>query len=93
MNQLKEFQEAFRKAAGIPEIQTSIEGDNIRIFRDCKISKKEYSVSVNILDMNRYNNGEHAQAVFPELSAEQREFIISGTTPEEWNDMFNKMED
>ena len=33
--------------------------------------------------------GKHLiQDVFPELSAEQREFINTGITPEEWNKIF-----
>lgn len=33
------------------------------------------------------------QHAFPHLSPEQREFLISGTTPEEWNDLFGGYED
>ena len=33
----------------------------------------------------RYNEGvELVQNIFPNLSPEQREFLISGITPEEW---------
>lgn len=37
-----------------------------------------------------YQNGElgHIQNAFPRLSAEDREFILTGTTPEEWDEMF-----
>lgn len=28
------------------------------------------------------------QDAFPELNADQREFLMSGATPEEWEDMF-----
>ena len=30
------------------------------------------------------------QKMFPTLSVEDREFLISGTTPEEWSDAFGK---
>lgn len=32
----------------------------------------------------RHNAGELAQVAFSNLSAEEREFLISGITPEEW---------
>lgn len=37
-----------------------------------------------------YQNGElgHIQSAFPHLSAEEREFILTGTTSEEWDAMF-----
>lgn len=39
------------------------------------------------LDMRPY-----VQDAFPELTAEEREFILTGTTPEEWNQMFGEEE-
>jgi hypothetical protein len=38
--------------------------------------------------LNRHKMGELVQDVFPNLSVEEREFLISGVTPEEWNDAF-----
>jgi hypothetical protein len=37
---------------------------------------------------NRRRDGELIQDIFPELSAEQREFILTGYTPEDWLKMF-----
>ena len=42
--------------------------------------------------LETHQNGEYAQNVFPTLSAEEREFLISGITPKEWNDLFGNME-
>ena len=36
----------------------------------------------------RHKMGELVQDVFPNLSVEEREFLISGVTPEEWNNAF-----
>ena len=39
--------------------------------------------------LDRYAEGrELLQNVFPNLRPDEREFIKSGITPEEWNDMF-----
>jgi len=35
-----------------------------------------------------YVQGTLAQDAFPQLSADEREFIISGVTPEEWATLF-----
>ena len=38
--------------------------------------------------LNRHKMGELVQDVFPDLSVEEREFLISGVTPEEWDNTF-----
>jgi len=39
--------------------------------------------------INRWKtNGEYVQDVFPMLDDSQREFLISGVTPEEWDECF-----
>jgi hypothetical protein len=35
-----------------------------------------------------YNNGALIQKAFPFLNADQREFLMSGLTPDEWNAIF-----
>lgn len=38
---------------------------------------------------DRYMKGvEHVQNIFPELSTDDREFLITGITPEEWEEAF-----
>ena len=38
--------------------------------------------------IKRFLEGEKVQDVFPNLNAGQREFLLNGTTPEEWNEVF-----
>jgi hypothetical protein len=38
---------------------------------------------------NRHLSKELIQDIVPNLSKEEREFLITGITPEEWNKMFN----
>lgn len=39
----------------------------------------------------KYMNGDdHIQNIFPELSPEDREFIRTGITPEEWKEHFGE---
>ena len=43
--------------------------------------------------INRWQNGELIQNVFPHLSPSEREFLISGVTPEEWDVVNEDMEE
>jgi len=40
------------------------------------------------LQMDNFLKGMHVQTAFPQLSADEREFILSGITPEEWAKAF-----
>ena len=40
--------------------------------------------------MVSFNKGELIQVAFPQLTADQREFILTGVTSEEWDDMYNQ---
>lgn len=41
-------------------------------------------------EITAYNAGELIQVAFPNLSADEREFIKTGITPEEWAVAFGK---
>ena len=44
------------------------------------------------LSLEQYSKRVPIQTAFPYLNADTREFMISGTTPEEWDAMFPKEE-
>lgn len=54
----------------------------------CKISGKTYSVRVPAAGLHEYDKGMNIQDAFPNMSKDDREFLISGITPEEWNKLF-----
>ncbi len=55
----------------------------------CTVTKKLYSVVVSDQAViNYYQLGMKAQDAFPELPADQREFLISGVSPEGWKQIF-----
>jgi hypothetical protein len=37
--------------------------------------------------LDRWKNGELIQVAMPDLTADQREFIMTGTTPSEWESL------
>lgn len=55
-----------------------------------KISGKFHTRDLPITkdQIDRWNAGELIQDVMPELSASDREFLISGSTDKEWKDTF-----
>jgi len=49
-------------------------------------NSREIDVSQSQLD--RWKAGELIQNVMPHLSADDREFLMTGLTPEDWEEMF-----
>jgi hypothetical protein len=60
-----------------------------------RITHREIEIQLEKFEkgMDAWNNGKLIQKAFPDLSASDREFIKSGITDEEWNEMFFEMED
>jgi len=62
------------------------------ISRRSPIDGETYTMYMEITEeeIARWQGGELIQNVWPHLSADQREFLISGITPNQWKDMFGK---
>ena len=45
-------------------------------------------INVTEEQVNRWQAGELIQDVMPNLSADDREFLMTGSTPDEWNEAF-----
>jgi hypothetical protein len=69
------------------------------IVRTSQISKKESAMDLDITQdqLNRvnlrYTTGELIQNIVPNLSMEEREFLMTGITPKEWNELFSQVEE
>jgi hypothetical protein len=64
----------------------------MQVTKQSRISGKISSMDLNITSeqLDRVNLGiELIQNIVPHLSSEQREFLITGITPDEWNELFN----
>lgn len=63
-----------------------------------QLTGKEHTMELDITEeqmerfYNRRESGEYVQTIFPNLSAPEREFILTGITPTEWNEMFGSNE-
>jgi hypothetical protein len=59
----------------------------------CVITGKDFSIHLKeeqIRDVMDWVNGKYMQDAMPYLSAGQREFLISGTSPEGWIQIFGE---
>lgn len=62
----------------------------VKITHECPLCKKEQSIIIPMSDYITYLQGEkNVQDIFPELSADDREFFfISGICPDCWDGIF-----
>ena len=56
-----------------------------------KVCHKELNTTQ--VQIDNWNRGMLAQSAFPDLSAEDREFVMTGITGEEWDDAFSGEEE
>jgi len=74
-----------------PTIQ---EDGRIRLSGPCVVTGLEHSVVVSRESALAYfERGVTAREAFPELPKEEREFLISGTSPGGWRKLFDGAED
>ena len=71
----------------------SVDGNQVTIYRNCTITGEKFSVTVDKESFEWYQRGsDPIQLIFPDLNADEREFLISNNTPAEWDDMFAGLE-
>ena len=65
------------------------------ITRKSIITGKETSREIDVTEaqLRSWQNGALIQNAMPNLSADEREFIMTGITPEEWDETFCDGED
>ena len=57
-------------------------------YKKCSVTGEIYSVEVDFKKFKQwFYDGDLIQDVFPFLSDDHREFLISGFTPDEWNSL------
>lgn len=62
---------------------------NLVVKIECRVMNTPHLIELKEDDWIRWSElGQHAQDVFPYLTAEDRELLISGTSPEGWYRVF-----
>lgn len=59
----------------------------------CIWCKKVHEIRLPGYGLYQYNKGAYVQDAFPELDADMREMLISGTCPDCWEKMFGDEDD
>lgn len=55
--------------------------------------KRTKDLPVTQKQIDKWKGGAYIQNAMPQLSADDREFIMTGITPEEWDEAFPEEED
>jgi hypothetical protein len=59
-----------------------------RVFGPCVFLGEEYSCEIPTDGLQRFLGGELAHTALPSVSADDREFLISGISPKGWTKTF-----
>ena len=54
----------------------------------CRVTGEPYTVTIPGAELFDLNQGLHIQDALRSLNADQREFVISGTSPKGWEKLF-----
>lgn len=67
----------------------------MKITRISPFTGKTHTFELNVTSEQifRWQGGELIQNVFSHLTPDEREFLKTGITPDEWNDAFGTMDD
>tara|TARA_R110000744_G_scaffold158684_1_gene274671 strand:- start:348 stop:584 length:237 start_codon:yes stop_codon:yes gene_type:complete len=63
--------------------------DHLTVTGQCNATHGEYSIEVPTEGFARWQAGTLIQVALPDLSEDGREFLVSGLTPAEWDQLFN----
>ena len=65
------------------------------ITRQSPISGQIYNLEIDITmaQLNAWKNGALIQEAMPELSIDEREFIVTGIPPNEWDELMKEEDD
>ena len=66
----------------------------LQVINTSALTGKEHSMLLPVTkeQIKRWQDGELVQDVFPFLNDSQREFLMTGITPEEWDKALNVLE-
>ena len=74
-------------------MKTDISEKTVILSKICTVSNKAYSINIPTDKYYRWKSRRYLiQDVFPDLTREEREFMKTGITPDEWNQMFNPID-
>lgn len=70
--------------------EVSRSGGLVTVSKRCPVDGRLHAVIVSERSWDAFVLDTPIQEAFPDLDADDREFLLSGTTPSEWNEIFGK---
>lgn len=70
------------------QVRSDMPGNRTLVQGQCRVTRKPYQVVLPTEGLNRWLQGDLIQVALPGVSADDREFLVSGTSPEGWAKMF-----
>lgn len=67
-----------------------IDNDTLLVTGSCIVTGKDYKVEAKRQSFVDYLNGAYIQDAFNYLNADDREFLLSGYSPEGWIEVFGE---
>lgn len=65
------------------------DGEHFYVFTGpCMMTGKDHTVRVPGPGLNQWRNGKHIQDAMPDVSPGDREFLMTGTSPDAWDAIF-----
>jgi hypothetical protein len=71
-----------------PQVALDNEDGTTRVSGKCTFTGEEYQCTVPTEELRRFLDGVHAHIAMPSVSADDREFLISGISPAGWKKAF-----
>lgn len=74
----------------------AITPSTVRVFAVCDFDGDEQHMDMDLtaeqfsVSLKAWRSGNLIQNAFPTLSSEEREFLMTGTSPQKWEEMFGK---
>lgn len=67
----------------------------MKIIRQSTLTGNTRTLDIDVTQeqIDKWQSGSYIQDAMPHLSADDREFLISGITPDEWNKVFPEEEE
>ena len=62
---------------------------HLKVVGTCSISGEEHAIEIPAEGFTRWQSGTLIQVALPNLSPDDREFLMSGITPAAWDQIFN----
>jgi len=79
---------------GLSILKRRMNDSSVTLYKTCSVRKEEYSIALSYQQFEALKSPDRPciQDILPDFSADQREFLMTGITPAEWDESFGEEE-